>query len=123
VVVFLECRAAACGVGDNGVEIFAKEGGEILAREIARHVAHSRVSGESAAAQLAGRDDDFAAVGREDADSGFVELREGNLCDAAGEEGDACTARAASGEYAPELAEEEGIVDAREKTLAIGEAQ
>jgi hypothetical protein len=99
--VFLECRAAACGVGDNGVEIFAKEGGEILAREIARDVAHSRVSGESAAAQLAGRDDDFAAVGREDADSGFVELREGNLCDAAGEEGDAARRLPQAGNLRP----------------------
>jgi hypothetical protein len=75
-------RAAACGVGDDGVEVFSKEGGEVLAREITGHVAHSPVSGESAAAQLAGRDDDFTAVGREDADGSLVELCQGNLSEA-----------------------------------------
>src|SRR5713226_5823840 len=98
-IVFLECGTAAGGVGDDGVEVFAKKGGEIVAREFASGIANSGVRGEGAAAELIFRDDHFASVGGEDTDGGFVEPRESDVGDAAGEERDAGTARAGSGKH------------------------
>ena len=72
VIVFLERGAAAGGVGDDGVELVACEGEQIFAREIARGVADSGVSGERSAAQLIFGDDDFDAVSVEDADGCVV---------------------------------------------------
>ena len=119
-IVFLQRRATTCSVRHDGIEIFAEERGDIFAGEFAGGITHSGVSGESTAAKLASGDDHFAAVGGQHADGGFVELREGDLGDAAGEERDASAARSGSGEGTAELREEKGIVDAREKALAIG---
>ena len=83
--------AALVTMASNVVE---KESCEVLAGEIAGGVAHSGVGGEGAAAELRCGHDDFAAVGGEHTDGGFVEVREGDLGDAAGEEGHAGASRA-----------------------------
>ena len=122
-MVFLERGAASGGVGDDGVEIFAEEDGEIFLREFARGIADSGVRGEGSAAELPFWNDDLAAVGGEHANGGFIELGESDVGDAAGEEGDACAARAGGG-IAPAIAlVEKMIVDAREETFALGEAE
>ena len=51
-MVFLERGAAAGGVGDDGVEVFAKKDEEILSREFAGGLASAGVRRESAAAKL-----------------------------------------------------------------------
>jgi hypothetical protein len=122
-IVFFQRGAAARGVGDDGVEPFALEGGEVLAGEGTSGVADASMSGQRAATQLAAGDGDFATVGGKDADGGLVEAREGDLGDAAGEESDAGTARADGGKRAAELVEEKRIVDAGKKALAFGEAK
>src|SRR5438128_401481 len=75
-IVFLERGAAASRVGDDGVKILAKKRGEILSREIAGGITNARVGSKRAAAKLFLGNYNFAAVGGEDADGGFVELRE-----------------------------------------------
>ena len=50
--VFLERGAASGSVGEDGVEIVRRKGGEIRARKVAGHVAHAGVGWESAAAGL-----------------------------------------------------------------------
>ena len=122
-MVFLERGAGAGGVGDDGVEVFAKKDGEILSREFAGGVANASVRRERAAAELASGDDDFAAVGGEDADGGFVELRESDVGNAAGEEGDAGAARTGGGKRPAETTKEKMVVDAREETFALGETE
>src|SRR5260370_30846565 len=97
-IVFLEGGTAAGGVGDDGVEVFAKKCGEIVAREFASGIANAGVGGERAAAKLIFWDDHFAAVGGEDADGGFVELRECDVGDASGEKRDAGAAGGGGGE-------------------------
>ena len=122
-VVLFERGAAAGGVGDDGIEIFAEENGEIFLREFTGSIADSGVRGEGAAAKLSFGDNDFAAVGSEHADGGFIELRESNVGDASREESDAGAARAGGG-VAPAIpAVEKMVVDAREKTFALGEAE
>ena len=121
--VFLERGAAAGGVCDDGVEIIVKKDGHVSFCEIASGVADSGVRGESAAAELSPRDDDLAAVGGEDADGGFIEPGEGDVGDAAGEESDASAARACGGIGPAKAAVEKIIINAREKALAIGEAE
>ncbi len=79
--------------------------------------------GEGAAAKLSRGDDDFAAVGGEHADSGFVELRESDIGDAAGEEGDAGASRACRGVGPAEAAVEKVLIDARKEAFALGEAE
>ena len=122
-MVFLERGAAAGGVGDDGVEVFAKKYGEIFSREFAGGVANPGVRRERAAAALATGDDDFAAVGGEDADGGFVELRKSDVGNAAGEEGDASAARTSGRKRPSEAAKEKMVVDAREETFALGETE
>src|SRR5229473_5143325 len=122
-MVFLERGAAAGGVGDDGVEVFARKCGEIVAREFASGIANAGVDGERAAAELILGDDHFAAVGGEDADGGFVELGESDVGDAAGEEGHAGAARAGGGKRRAEMAVEKVVVDAREEAFAFGEPE
>jgi len=55
------------------------------------------VRGKRAAAKLSFRHHDFAAIGSEDADGGFIEPREGDVGDASGEESDAGAARTHGG--------------------------
>src|SRR6202030_2069220 len=112
-IIFLERGAAARGIGDDRVEMFEREGQQVFAREVAGGVAYSSVGGESATAKLSCGDDDFAAVRGENADGGFIEVCEGDLGDAACEEGHAGTARAGGGKCATEMAREKGIVDVR----------
>ena len=73
-IVFLERGAAAGGIGDDGVEVFAQEDGEVFSGEVARGIANAGMRGEGAATALSRGDDHFAAVGGEDAKGGFVEL-------------------------------------------------
>src|SRR6267378_7086113 len=111
-IVFLEGGAASGGVGDDGVEVFAKKCREIVAREFASGIAHAGVGGERAAAELVFWNDHFAAVGGEDADGGFVELRESDVGDATREECDAGAARAGGGKRGAEAAVEKVVVNA-----------
>ncbi len=123
VIVFLERGAAPGGVGDDGVEFFAGEGEEIFAGEVARGVADSGVGGERSAAHLSFGDDDFDAVGVEDANGRVVESREGDLRDATGEEGDAGALLPYSGKCATEFLEEKWRFDFGQKLLPIGETE
>ena len=123
VVVFLERGAAAGGVGDDGVEFVASESEKIFAGEIARGVADSGVSGERSAAQLIFGDDDFDAVGVEDADGCVVEARECDLRDASSEEGDAGALLPCRWKSAAEFLEEKWRFDFGEKLFAIGETE
>src|SRR6266851_9333007 len=122
-IVFLEGGTAAGGVGDDGVEVFVKKCGEIVAREFASRIAKAGMRGERAAAELIFRDDHFAAVGGEDADGGFVELRECDVGDASGEKRDAGAAGAGGGKRGAEAAVEKIVVDAREEAFAFGESE
>ncbi len=81
------------------------------------------MGGERAAAKLVFWDDHFAAVGGEDADGGFVELRECDVGDASGEKRDAGAAGAGGGKRGAEAAVEKIVVDAREEAFALGEAE
>src|SRR5260370_17628470 len=112
-IVFLEGGTAAGGVGDDGVEVFAKKCGEIVAREFASGIANAGVGGERAAAKLIFWDDHFAAVGGEDADGGFVELRECDVGDASGEKRDAGAAGAGGGEPGAGAAGEKNVAHPR----------
>jgi hypothetical protein len=78
---------------------------------------------ERPAANLAGRNNDFTSVGREDAYRGFVQARESDLGDAPGKEGHARAARTLSGKGLPKLVEEEMVIYAREKTLALSQTK
>jgi hypothetical protein len=120
VIVFLERGAAAGGVGDDGVEFFAREREKIFVREIARRVADSGVGGKRSAAHLIFGDDDFDAVGVEDADGRVVEARESDLRDAAGEESDATALLSDGGIGAAEFLEEKWRLDFGEELFAVG---
>ena len=119
-IVFLEHGTAAGGVGDDGVDVFAKKCGEILSSEIAGAIANARMRGQRAAAKLVLWDDHFAAVSGEDADGGFVELRKSDVGYAAREEGHAGAARTDGRKRPAEAAKEKTVVDAREETFALG---
>ena len=122
-IVLLERGAATRGVGDDGVELAAAKRGDVLAGQLAGRFAHTGMRGKCAAAELRAGDDDFAAVGREDANGRFIELGEGDIGDASGKEGHARAAGALRGKGLAEFAEKEMIVDAGQETLAIGEAE
>ncbi len=100
-----------------------KKCGEIVAREFASRIAKAGMRGERAAAELIFRGDHFAAVGGEDADGGFVELRKSDVGDAACKEGHAGAAGAGGGKRRAEAAVEKIVVDAREETFVFGEPQ
>ena len=72
VFVFFERRAAPGGVGDDCVEIFAKENVEVLASEIACSITDTGMRRERATAGLPGGHDHFAAICSEHANRGFV---------------------------------------------------
>jgi hypothetical protein len=78
---------------------------------------------ERTATKLTSRDDDFAAIRGQDANRRFVELREGDLSDAACEEGHAGAALPLRRKGFPKMIEEESVVDARHQAFAIGEAE
>ncbi len=122
-IVFLERGAAAGGVGDDRVEIFKRESREVFACKIAGGIAHSCMRGQSSTAELRRGDDDFAAVAGENADGGVIELREGDLGDAAGKKGDARATWPEGGKGAAELLEEKRVVNAGEQAFAAGEAE
>jgi hypothetical protein len=122
-IVFLERGAATGGVGEDGVKVFAEERGNIFSGKVASDIANAGMGGEGAAAKLAMGHDDFAAVGGENANSGFVEPRESDVGDAAGEERDAGAAGADGGEGLAEAREEKRIIDAREEAFAISETE
>ena len=81
------------------------------------------MGGERSAAHLRFRDDDFDAICVEDADGGVVETREGDLRDAAGEEGDASALLPYRGISAAELLEEKWSFNRGKELLAIGNAE
>ena len=70
---------------------------------------------ERSAANLAGGDDDVAAVFLQHADGGLVQLRKGHLLHAAGEEGHAGAALTFGGKDPAKLGEKEAVVDARQE--------
>ena len=63
IMIFLERRAAAGGVGDDGIEIFVEECGDIFSSEAASNIANSGMRGKSSAAKLVRGHDNFATVG------------------------------------------------------------
>src|SRR5215469_7654051 len=75
--------------------------------------------GQSAAAELVDRNDDFAAIGLEDADRDVIEFGESDLGDASCEECDASAARALRRKSLAEAREEKVGVDARKKRGAL----
>lgn len=111
------------GVGDDGVEAAAQEHFEIVSRQVAGHVANTSVRRERAAAELARGDNDLATIRGQDADRRFVELREGDLGNAACEEGHAGAALPLRRKRFPKVIEEEGVVDARHQAFAVGQAE
>src|SRR5271165_3453750 len=95
--IFLEGRAAAGGVCNDGVEILAEENIEVDARLQTRRIAHSCVGRQRAAAGLSVRDHDFASIGRENTNGGFMQRGKADLRDAPGEQSDARAAMAGGG--------------------------
>jgi len=79
--------------------------------------------GQRATAELFAWDDNFAAVGREDANGGFIELCERDIRDASGKEGHARAADALRGKSPAKLLEKEMVVNAGKKTLTISKAE
>ncbi len=120
--IFFQRGAAACGVGDDGVEIVGVKSREVCASQIARHVADTGVRGKRAAANLFGGDDDFAAVCLQHADGGAIEFAESNLRHAAGEERDSGALLSLGRESLSQLAEEEIRVDLWQQALAVLQA-
>src|SRR5208283_2583192 len=108
VIVLLERGAAARGVGEDGVELAAAKRGDVFAGELAGRFAHASMRGT---AKLRAGDDHFAAVGREDANGGFIELREGDIRDASGKEGHARAADALRRKGPAKLLEKETVVN------------
>ena len=88
----MEAGAAACGVGEDGVDVVG-EGLEIAASGGAGVVAGTDVPCEGAAAALGFGDDDLDSGASEDGDGGGVDFRGEDLLGAACEEGDAAAAR------------------------------
>ena len=69
-IVFFERRAAASGVGDDGVKILTQEDVEVYARLGASAISHSGVGCKRTAADLPFRHDYLAAVRGKHADGG-----------------------------------------------------
>jgi len=103
--------------------VAAAKRGDVFAGELAGRYAHAGMRGKRAATELRAGDDDFAAVGGKDANGGFIELSEGDIRDASGEESHACAAGALCGKGFAKFAEKEMAVNAGQKTLALGEAE
>lgn len=121
--VFLKRGATAGGVGEDSVKVFGEEGREIFSGNDAGGFAVPGMGGESAAAELMIGNDDFDAVGHEDAEGGFIERGESDIGDAAGEEGDTRAALTAGRKGVAEAAEEEFRVDGREERFFFSEAK
>ena len=122
-LVFLERGAAARGVGDDGVKLFERKRGNIVSREFARGFAEAGVRGQRAAAELILGHDDFAAVGSEHANGGFVEAGKRDVGDAAGEKSHARAAGPHGRKSFAKTIEEKIVVDRREQAFALGEAE
>jgi hypothetical protein len=95
-VVFAHGGPAPGGVGDDGVHI-RREGVEVAAREGAGGVPITGMPRQAATAALAAGDDDLHPVAGEHLDRGSVDIRIEHLLGAAGQQGHAGTAFAASG--------------------------
>src|SRR5215475_9153985 len=119
-IVFLEGRPTAGSIGDDGVKTFARKCGDVPACQIARRIAHTGMSGKRAAAKLVARHNDFASVGGQNSNGGFIELGERDLRNAAREQGDARAFRPDRGERSTELREEKPVVNWRKQTFALG---
>ena len=89
----LEVRAAAGGVGDDGVERVEVELVEQAAGVVLRHLVLAVVGVERAAAGLVRRRDDGAAVGEQDVGGVAVDVAVDEVLHAAGEQADAVTSR------------------------------
>ncbi len=123
VIVFLERGAATRGVGDDGVKLGGGERGDVLAGKLAGRFANSSMSGKGTAAELLAGDDDFAAIGGEHADGGFIEFCESDVGDASRKKGDSSAAGALRRKSLAEFGEEEMVVDGGQEFFAIGEAE
>ena len=122
-IVFLERGAAAAGVGNDGIELFAEKYTEIFASEFTGGIANACVRGESATTKLTIRNNHFATVGSENANGGLIELRKGDIGDASGKKGNAYAAWTRSGKGPAEAAVEKLVVNRREKTFALGKPE
>jgi len=83
-IVFLQRRSAAGGIGDEGVEIIGEKDVDIVARQGAGLVGEAGVKMERAAAVLSGWNDHFTAIPLQDTDSGLVQAGERHIRDTAG---------------------------------------
>src|SRR5260370_25385278 len=92
-------------------------------RASSRDFAESRMCRKRAAAGLFPGHDNFAAVGGEHADSSFIELGEGDIGDAAGKKSHTGPARPNRREGPANTAEEESVLDAGQKAIAVGKAK
>ena len=122
-IVFLKRGTATRGVGDDRVEISSTEGGEIATGQFAGDVAHTSMQRQGAAAELTVRDNDFASVCREDADGGFVQRRESDICDATREEGHAGAAGTLRGVSFAELVEEKPAIHGWQEQITFRKSQ
>ena len=87
--IVLQVRAAAAGIGDDGVELVGRELVDLLARELLGEFPFAVVGVERTAAELLRRRDDFAAVARQHFHGVAVDVAEDQVLCAAGEHGDA----------------------------------
>jgi len=122
-IVLLQRGAASRGIGEDGVELSGAKGENVLARQLAGRCAHAGMRGQRAAAELPARDNNFAAVGYEDANGSFIQLCERDIRDATGEESHTRAAGALRGKGLAEFVEKEMLIDVRQQALAIGEGE
>src|ERR1700734_2322581 len=95
--IFFQRGAAACGVGDDGVELVGEKSREVCTSQ----VAHTSVRGKRAAANLSGGDHNLAAIRLQHAYGGAIEITESDLRHASGEERDSGALLSLSGESSP----------------------
>src|SRR5947207_9759614 len=115
ITVFLECRAASCGICDNGLEAIVEHGGDILAGKLSRFVSISSMSLKRPATVLPMWHPHLNAVPVQNADCRMIQFREGNIRNAAGMQGDSGPPLSFSRKHSPNLVEEEMVIDPRLK--------
>src|SRR5579864_9635749 len=121
--IFLERGSAACGIGNDGVEVRGWKNFLVRARQIASDVPDSGVRGQRATADLIARYDDFTAIGLQDANRGSIEFTERDLRNTARKKRDARAARPLGRKRLAQFREKEMRIDLRHQALAFLQAQ
>ena len=119
---FLHSRAASGRVDDYrfGVDLFKRP--DVGAGQIAGGLAVAVVEAQRAAADLVFWQDDLTAGAGQDAQRGFVDLRERDAHDASRQEGDPMTRLALGGYTLYRAGVDEPIRDHRRKGFGVGHA-